>query len=201
MEIRRLLLATNNPGKVEEMTSLLARANLTLLTPDELGLTLQVTEDGQSYLENATLKAVAFAQASGLVSLADDSGLEVDTLHGQPGLHSHRFAPWQAASDADRRMYLLEKLHRKPRPWLAHFHATVVLASPDGRSGSASGECHGEIIPEERGTNGFGYDPIFFIPAFNRTMAELTLQEKNGISHRACAIHNAESLISRMLGY
>jgi len=201
MEIKRLLLATNNPGKVEEMTSLLARENLTLLTPIDIGLTLQVAEIGKSYLENATLKAVAFAKASGLVSLADDSGLEVDALNGQPGLHSHRFAPWPTASDADRRIYLLEKLNLKPHPWLAHFHATIVIASPGGSIGSADGECLGEIIPEERGTNGFGYDPIFFIPSFNRTMAELSLHEKNGISHRACAIHNAEPLISKMLGF
>lgn len=200
MEIKKLLLATNNPGKVEEMSALLARPGLTLVTPAEIGLDLSVSEDGRNYEENATLKAFAFAKASGLISLADDSGLEVDILNGLPGLHSHRFAPWPNASDADRRKYLLEKLHGKPRPWLAHFHATVVLVAPDGRIGVSSGECQGEIIPQELGTNGFGYDPIFLIPTYGRTMAELDLNEKNLISHRACAIRNAESIIIEMLG-
>ena len=201
METIKLLLATNNLGKVEEMSAILARPGLSLVTPAELGINLQVAEDGLTYAENATLKALAFSKASGLIALADDSGLEVDVLDGQPGIHSHRFAPWSSASDADRRRYLLEKLREKPRPWFAHFHATVALASPDGRVGIASGECQGEVIPQERGTNGFGYDPIFFIPAYGRTMAELDLQEKNSISHRANAIKNAEAIIDEMLGF
>lgn len=200
MEEIRLLLASNNPGKLEEMSALLHRTGLKLVTPAEIGLELDVPEDGKNYQENATLKATAFANASGLISLADDSGLEVDILNGLPGLHSHRFAPWPDATDADRRKYLLEKLDGKPHPWLARFVATVVLGSPNGRIGVSSGECRGEIIAQERGTNGFGYDPIFYIPAYARTMAELDLQEKNLISHRACAIRNAEAIISEMLG-
>lgn len=200
METIKLLLATNNPGKVEEMCSLLARPGLTLLTPALIGLELVVSEDGQSYEENASLKARAFAKASGLISLADDSGLEVDVLNGLPGLHSHRFAPWPDATDADRRQYLLKELHGKPHPWLAHFHATVVLVAPDGRIGVSHGDCPGEIVSTERGTNGFGYDPLFLFPSLGRTMAELDLQEKNLVSHRAIAIKNAEAILVEMLG-
>jgi XTP/dITP diphosphohydrolase len=200
MDMKKLLLATNNHGKVEEMRAILIHLDLELLTPSEIGLDLQVSENGTTYAENATLKAVAFAKASGLTSLADDSGLEVDVLGGLPGLYSHRFAPWPKASDADRRNYMLEMLQGKDRPWLAHFHSTVALAQPDGVVRLASGECLGEIIPDERGTNGFGYDPIFLIPALGRSMAELDMQEKNLISHRANALRNAEAIISEMLG-
>lgn len=199
MDVKKLLLATNNLGKVEEMRAILTPLGLQLLTPAEIGLDLNVSEDGSTYAENATLKAVAFAKASGLTSLADDSGLEVDALDGQPGVHSHRLAPWPEATDADRRNYLLQLLQGKVRPWLAHFHATVALARPDGAVRLASGECPGEIIPDERGTNGFGYDPIFLIPVLGRSMAELDMHEKNRFSHRANALRNAEAFIFEFL--
>jgi XTP/dITP diphosphohydrolase len=199
MDMKKLLLATNNHGKVKEIRAILTHLNLQLLTPSEIGLNLQVSEDGSTYAENAILKAVAFAKASGLISLADDSGLEVDALDGLPGLHSHRLAPWPAATDADRRNYLLKMLQGKERPWLARFQATVALAHPDGDVQLASGECPGEIIQEERGTNGFGYDPIFLIPGTGKTMAELDMQKKNLISHRAIALKNAEAILSKMV--
>jgi XTP/dITP diphosphohydrolase len=197
--MKTILLATNNSDKVEEICALLAHLPVRLVTPAELGLSLQVREDGLTYAENATLKAVAFAKACGLASLADDSGLEVDVLGSEPGLHSHRYAPWPGATDADRRRYLLEKLAGKPRPWLAQFRATVALAHPDGRVQIASGNCPGEIIPEERGTNGFGYDPIFWIVSKGCTMAELSLGDKNLISHRALALQNAGSFLNEYL--
>jgi len=112
-----LLLATNNKGKIAEMKALLDKSGLILLTPAELGLVLDVLEDGETYAENASKKAVAFSQASGMIALADDSGLEVDALEGQPGLHSHRFSSVPNATDADRRKYLLTKLQALPRPW------------------------------------------------------------------------------------
>lgn len=196
--MKKLLLATNNHGKVEEIRAILDHLNLQLLTPSDIGLDLNVSEDGSTYAANAILKALAFSQASGLISLADDSGLEVDALDGLPGLHSHRFAPLPDATDADRRNYLLRMLQNKERPWLAHFQATVALAHPDGSVELASGECPGEIIPEERGTNGFGYDPIFLIPELGKTMAELDMQEKNRLSHRANALRNAEAMLSKI---
>jgi XTP/dITP diphosphohydrolase len=184
----KLLIATYNLGKYHEIKALLEGLDLLLLTPSEMNLTLKVDEDGETYAENATKKAVAFALASGLTSLGDDSGLEVDVLGGNPGLHSHRFCPLPNATDADRRKYLLGKLRHEPRPWIAHFKATVAVAFCSGKVFLATGQCDGEIIPEERGQNGFGYDPIFFIPEIGYTMAELSMVEKNQLSHRAQAI-------------
>jgi XTP/dITP diphosphohydrolase len=195
----RILLATNNRGKVREIQALLDDLGLTLLLPADIGLELHIPEDGQTYAENAACKALAFARASGLVTLGDDTGLEVDALCGKPGLYSARFAPWPDASDADRRAYLLQRLQGKPRPWTARFRATVAVATPAGEVRYAMGECKGEIIPKERGTNGFGYDPIFLIPALGRTMAELSMDEKNRLSHRALAMMNARPILLEML--
>jgi XTP/dITP diphosphohydrolase len=196
--MRSLLIATNNKGKVAEIKALLDGLGFTLLTPAELGLVLEIPEDGQTYAENASKKALAFSQASGMIALGDDSGLEVDALDGQPGLHSHRFSPRPDATDADRRRYLLEKLQDLRRPWTAQFRATVAVALPSGEVQLATGQCKGEIIPEERGTNGFGYDPIFFIPELGRTMAELEMDEKNRLSHRARAVQNAIPILEEL---
>lgn len=187
----KLLIATENQGKIHELQELLGGMGLELVMPRQLGLNLNVIEDGQTYEENAAKKARAFAAASGLISLADDSGLEVQALNGAPGLYSARYSPKPGATDADRRAYLLENLREQPRPWLAHFHATVAIATPDGELRFAEGNCYGEIIPEERGAGGFGYDPIFFIPNLGLTMAELGMEEKNRLSHRALAVQNA----------
>jgi XTP/dITP diphosphohydrolase len=195
----KLLLATNNRGKVAEIKALLNGLGIQLLTPAGLGLQLEVAEDGATYAENASKKASAFAHLSGLVSLADDSGLEVDALGGKPGLHSHRFAPQPGATDADRRRFLLARLSGRPRPWTARFRATVAVALPSGEVRLASGECEGEIIPEERGSGGFGYDPIFLLPELGRTMAELGMEEKNRLSHRARAVQNAIPILKEVL--
>ncbi len=195
-----LLIATNNKGKVAEIKAILADTGIRLVTPAELGLRIEVTEDGQTYAENATKKASAFSQASGLVALADDSGLEVEALDGQPGLHSHRFCPIPDATDADRRKYLLEKLEGKAHPWTARFRATVAVAQPSGKLQTVTGRCEGEIIPEERGLNGFGYDPIFLIPGLGLTMAELGMEQKNRLSHRGQAVQNAIPLLKAIFG-
>jgi XTP/dITP diphosphohydrolase len=200
LKMPQLLIATENQGKIHELQELLAALNVELVTPRKLGLNLAVIEDGETYEENAGKKARAYAAASGLISLADDSGLEVDALGGAPGLYSARYSPKPGATDADRRAYLLENLRDKPRPWLAHFHATVAIATPDGELCFADGNCHGEIIPEERGTGGFGYDPLFFIQSTGRTMAELTMDEKNRLSHRALAVQNAAQILKEILG-
>jgi XTP/dITP diphosphohydrolase len=195
----KLLLASNNQGKLIEIQSLLQGLDVELVTPVDLGLELQVDETGNTYHENALLKGRAFALASGLVTLADDSGLEVDALDGKPGLHSARFSKKPGATDADRRMFLLEKLAGKPRPWLARFRCVVALASPVGEITYAEGLCPGEIIPIERGSNGFGYDPIFLLPELGLTMAELEMAQKNQLSHRARAVRAAVPLIQKML--
>ena len=126
----QLLIATNNTGKIIELQDLLNDLNVELITPSQINLKLDVIEDGLTYAENATKKAIAFAKASNLISLADDSGLEVDALDGAPGLYSARYSPKPKASDADRRAYLLQNLQDKPHPWTARFHATIAIAIP-----------------------------------------------------------------------
>ncbi len=194
----RLLIATNNQGKVRELQEILSDLHVELVTPTQIGLTLEVEEDGFTYEENAAKKALAFAHASRLIALADDSGLEVDALDGAPGLHSARYSPKTGATDADRRAYLLEKLTGKPHPWTARFHATIAVATPEGEVQFAEGNCPGEVIPEERGSGGFGYDPIFFLPELGRTMAELPAAEKNRLSHRARAAQAARPILARL---
>ena len=183
-----LLVASSNPGKVREIKAILNLPGLEILSAKDAGIEIDVAETGQTYEENAWLKADAYQQASGMIVLADDSGLEVDALNGEPGIYSARYAAIPNASDADRRRYLLERLQGKPQPWPAHFHCTAVLAGPQGKVTAAKGRCDGLIIPEERGTGGFGYDPIFFIEDEGCTMAELTEDRKNQISHRARAL-------------
>jgi XTP/dITP diphosphohydrolase len=189
--MNRLLIATNNKGKVKELLDLLKDTGFELVTPADINLKLDVEEDGATYAENAAKKAISFARASGLISLADDSGLEVGALEGAPGLYSARYHPKPGANDADRRAYMIENLRDKPHPWTAHFHATIAIAVPEKDVHIVEGNCYGEIIAEERGSDGFGYDPIFLLPELNKTMAELKMAEKNRLSHRAKAVMNA----------
>lgn len=196
--MKKLLIATNNKGKVKELQDLLKDTGIVIVTPADINLNLEVEEDGTTYAENATRKAIAFAHASGLVSLADDSGLEVDALNGAPGLYSKRYSPKPNASDTDRRAYMIEKLKDKPHPWTAHFHATIAIATPDKDVHVVEGNCYGEIIPEGCGTGGFGYDPIFLLPELGRTMAELEMEEKNRLSHRARAVMNAIPILKKI---
>ena len=197
--ISSLLLASTNPGKLREMRALLKDLKVRLLSPKDLSLDIEVEETGATYAENAARKARAFSLRSGLVSLADDSGLEVDALGGAPGLYSARYAPHPGATDADRRAYLLQQLQDQPRPWSARFRCTVAIALPSGEVHFTEGVCPGEIIPEVRGRGGFGYDPVFLIPSLNKTMAELSLQEKNKISHRALAVRAAIPLLKELI--
>lgn len=189
---KKLLIATINPGKVKELRQLLSiLSGVELVTPRDLGMTLKVVESGESYAENAELKAMAYEKATGLVTLADDSGLEVDALEGAPGLFSARYSLKPGATDADRRTFLLENLKEKPHPWKARFRAVIAVAVHGEEMRFAEGVCEGEIITEERGTNGFGYDPIFLLPELNRTMAELSDDEKNQVSHRGRGVLEA----------
>jgi XTP/dITP diphosphohydrolase len=192
--MHELLLATTNKGKLEEFYALLKDFPVKLRQPEDLNIDLNVIENGATYADNAALKAEAYCRASGLITLADDSGLEVKALDGAPGLYSARFSPLPDATDATRRALLLKKLQSFPTPWLAEFHAVIAIAIPPQkpnfgiRMEFAEGICHGEIVRHEKGSNGFGYDPIFFIPSADLTMAELSMEEKNKISHRARAI-------------
>lgn len=195
----KLLLASRNPGKIREFRDLLREVPLELLMPGDLGLALDIHEGGSTYAENASKKAREYANASGLVCMGDDSGLEVAALGGAPGLFSARYLPQPGSTDADRRAYLLDNLQDCPRPWLARFRCCVAIASPRGDLDLTEGTCPGEIIPEERGTNGFGYDPIFLLSEIDKTMAELTMAEKNQLSHRALAVRAAIPLLLTLL--
>ncbi len=183
----RLLVATNNPGKVQEYTDLLDGLGLELLGLADVGLGNDVDETGQTFVENAQLKAHAYCQASRLLTLADDSGLEVEALGGAPGIHSARYAG-PMASDADRIRKLLTALCSVPEEQrAARFRCVIALAWPDGRLETFEGQCKGVIAFEPKGTNGFGFDPIFYLPELGCTMAELPQDVKNRISHRARA--------------
>jgi len=197
--MKPLLLATGNAGKLRELRALLASLPIRLLSPQDVGLSLVVEEDGATYAENAAKKALAYASASGMMVLADDSGLEVDALDGAPGLHSARYHPDVHADAAARRAYLLENLRGMPRPWTARFRAVVAVASAGAPPLFFEGICEGEIIPLERGAGGFGYDPIFFLPELGKTLAELSMEEKNRLSHRARAVQRAIPILRRLL--
>jgi len=197
--MKTLLIASTNPGKLKEMRAILQDLRIDLVMPSDIGVNLDVKEDGATYLENAAKKAKAYCQASQLPTLADDSGLEVDLLGGEPGLFSARYLPKPGATDADRRVFLVEKLSQFPHPWYAHFHCTAVIATPEGATHAHTGNCYGQIIAEERGSNGFGYDPIFYISELGRTMAELPDDEKNRISHRGLALLAAIPTLKRIL--
>lgn len=183
----RLLIGTNNPGKLQEFRYLLNEIlEVDLVSPKDIDLSLEVKETGNTYLENAELKARAFSGASGLISLADDSGLEVDALNGAPGLYSARFGGVQGSDQHDMLLSQLGELKVDERK--ARFRCTVVICTPDGSVFSSEGVCEGWIGYEPKGEKGFGYDPLFVLPEYNLTMAEIDLGVKNKISHRARAI-------------
>ena len=182
----KLLIATNNPGKLREYQEILADLPFTLTWPKAEGLTLEPEETGQTFRENAIIKATAFARASGLLTLADDSGLEIDALHGEPGVYSARYR------------LVLEKLTGIPHEQrTARFRCVVAVAKAEQLIGTAEGAIEGAITDEPRGHNGFGYDPIFFVPEFNCTMAEMTSTQKHSISHRARAVRAAWPLLEQ----
>jgi len=194
----RLLLATNNPGKVREYRSLLVGLPYEIVTLAEQGITTEVDEVGNSLEENARLKATALAAESHLLTLADDSGLEVDALGGEPGPLSHRYAG-EGASDEDRVNYLLSRLSGVP--WeerTARFRCVIALAMPGGEIELCHGECPGILALEPCGKDGFGYDPIFYLPELDKTMAELSLEEKNRVSHRGQATREACRVLVRL---
>jgi XTP/dITP diphosphohydrolase len=197
--MRKLLVATHNAGKVREYRQLLADLPLEVTYLDEEGVDFDVEETGKSFTENAVQKATAYAEATGLWTWADDSGLEVDALDGAPGIRSSRYAG-PGASDEDRYRKLLRELDGVP--WearTARFRCVVAITTPEGEVRSAPGRCEGIIGFEPRGSHGFGYDPVFFLPQFDRTMAELSPEVKNRISHRARAARAGKRLLWGML--
>jgi XTP/dITP diphosphohydrolase len=194
----KLLLATSNPGKIREYRFLLDGLGYQLTTLAEEGIAKIVTESGNNYEQNARLKAITYAKLGQLTALADDSGLEVDALNGEPGIKSARFAG-ESATDADKVSLLLARLNSIP--WekrTARFKCVIAIASPGGGVQLCYGECHGMIALEATGENGFGYDPIFFFPEMGKTMAELPFEVKNQISHRAQASQKARQVLQQL---
>ncbi len=195
--MKRLLLATTNQGKVQEYRRLFDDLPLELVTPSDVGISTEVEEVAPTFAENARLKAVALAAESGLSTLADDSGLEVDALGGEPGTRSARYAG-DDASDADRIAFLLERM--KGVPWeerTARFRCVIAFARPEGAVEYCDGESSGMIALEPRGEHGFGYDPVFYLPELGRTMAELSPEEKDRIGHRGEAAGKAYALLTK----
>ena len=174
----RLVIASGNAGKIREYRDLLSGAGVELVAVDT-----EVDEVGKSYAENAALKAEAAAAQSGLPSVGDDSGLEVEALDGFPGLRSARLGPSQQQRTAE----LLRRLEGVPRPWIARFVCTIGLAIPGRPTQFFEGSCVGEVVPEWRGEAGFGYDPIFLVPGTGKTFGEMPPEEKRRYSHRAAA--------------
>ena len=178
-ERRRLVIATGNTGKLREYRELLAGTGFELVAFDS-----DVDEVGETYAENAQLKAETATIRSGLPALGDDSGVEVEALGGFPGIRSARLGPTQEARTAE----LLGSLEGKPRPWSARFVCVIALAAPGHATQRFEGECRGEIVPEWRGEAGFGYDPVFLVPGTGKTFGEMTPEEKRQYSHRARAV-------------
>ncbi len=194
----QLLLATNNAGKVAEYRQLLDGCGWEIVTPAEIGLHIEVDETGQTYAENATLKAVAYARASGLTSLADDSGLEVDAMDGRPGVLSARYAG-EDRTDAERAEALLTELRDvADERRTARFRCVIAIANGDENVELAEGTVEGRIAREPRGKSGFGYDPIFLLPERGLTMAELPAGEKHRVSHRGEATRKARAILERL---
>ena len=193
----KLLLATNNRGKIVEYRSILKNLPLQVVSLADEGITTVIDEVGDSLEENARLKATLLAAESQLIALADDSGLEVDALGGEPGRLSARYAG-EGASDKDRIEYLLSRL--KDVPWeerSARFRCVIALATPGGEVKTCSGECRGFITFEPKGEYGFGYDPVFYLPGLRKTMAELPPEIKNQVSHRGRAARKVYRLLKK----
>jgi XTP/dITP diphosphohydrolase len=198
--ITPLVIATRNRGKCEEIMALLAGLRVTLVPLDRAGPVEVPPEGGDSFQENARRKASAVAAATGRLTLADDSGLEVDALGGEPGVLSARFGGPGVRDDAERNALLLARLRGIPTERrTARFRCAVAIAEPGGRVWEAEGSCEGRIAAVPRGEHGFGYDPIFEIPALGRTLAELDPEGKNRVSHRAHALALARAILEALL--
>ena len=182
----RFVLATHNPGKLREMGEILKDFGIEVVSPRDLGITVDVEETGTTFAENALLKAKAICQAAGLPAIADDSGLCVDALNGAPGVYSARYGG-EGLDDKGRYMLLLSSLRGAPTR-AAHFACAVACAFPNGDTLTAEGRCDGSIAYAPLGEGGFGYDPVFLLPGTGKTFGQLTQEEKSAVSHRGRAL-------------
>ena len=197
---RRLLIATTNPHKIREFREILVGLPYELATPLDLGLSIEVEETGATFAENAALKATAWADAAHMLALADDSGLEIDALGGEPGIYSARWAG-EDISYEERFRILLARLADMPAERrTARYRAAIAVAepAPDGLCGVVEGKLEGQIASAPAGSGGFGYDPIFYVPDQQRTVGQMSTEEKHRISHRARAAEAARVLLQRL---
>ena len=197
--VGRLLIATRNPGKAKEYERLLGNVPLQVTTLDEVGFREEAEEPATTFEENAVIKARFYADHTGLLTLADDSGLEVDALGGDPGVKSARYGG-PGYTDEGRVELLLENL--KDVPWekrSGRFRCVIAIVWPTGEARTVDGVMEGIIQYEPKGANGFGYDPVFYLPHLGKTTAELSLEEKNGLSHRGKAARKAVELLGSLL--
>ena len=185
----KVVLASKNPHKLQEISKITEKFDMELILQSELGIDLDVEENGSTFEENSAIKAKAVMEATGLPALADDSGIMVDALGGEPGIYSARYGFDESLDDRGRMMLLLKNTEHVPDGQRqAKFVCVITLITPDGKTIQARGEVHGELTREPRGENGFGYDPIFYYPPTGCTTAELPSEQKNEISHRGRAL-------------
>ena len=182
----KFVLASQNPGKLKEMQAILDGLGVEVVLQSQLGLQVDVEETGSTFAENALLKAKAVCQASGLPAIADDSGLCVDALNGAPGVYTARYGG-PGLDDMGRCRLLLQNMHGLS-PRTCHFASAIACVFPDGAVLTTEGRCDGTVAYAPMGTDGFGYDPVFFVPKLKKTFAQLTAEEKNAISHRGQAL-------------
>lgn len=197
--MKKIILATGNQGKLLEFRNLISGYPWSVLSLKDFSELPAVEETGTTFRENARLKAVATAEKTGFIVLADDSGLEVDYLNGMPGVYSARFAG-EPGNDLKNNQKLLSMMEGVPDPLRsARFCCTIAVATPGGRVEYFEGFCEGQILKEPRGCNGFGYDPLFYLPEMGKTMAQLTGMEKNRISHRGKALRGILPVLEKIL--
>ena len=193
----KFILATHNPGKLREMSDILSHLGVEVVSPADMGITVEVEETGTTFAENAMLKAKAICAASGLPAIADDSGLCVDALNGGPGVYSARYGG-EGLADRGRYMLLLNSL-RGQTTRAAHFACAIACAFPDGKTLTAEGRCDGAIAFAPLGEGGFGYDPVFLVPEKGKTFGQLTAEEKSAISHRGRALRDFSAKLETYL--
>jgi len=198
--MKEVLIATNNMGKVNDFSKLLEPFGISVLSLNDLEEAIDVEETGDTFEANAILKAETVANLLGKIVIADDSGLEIDALHGAPGVYSARFAGPLKGDEENIDKVLVELIGVPTAERTARFRCVLAIAGPDLETETFSGSCEGLIQHERKGDNGFGYDPIFYVPEKKRTMAQLAPEEKNEISHRGAAISKLQGKISILIG-
>lgn len=196
--MKKIIVATKNQGKVKEMITAFKDLNVELHSLSEFGKLPDAIEDGTTFAENALKKASFYAKETGYACLADDSGLEIDVLGGAPGIYSARFAGFHADDNANNQKMITELAKKGVTSSVAHYVCALAFVDVDGSTLSCEGRCSGLIRNFAKGSGGFGYDPYFYLPKLDKTMAEITLEEKNAISHRGLALKNMEN---KLRGY